>query len=290
MNKTGYVNFAKLCESLVLEASSSIDLFKGFPGGDAVIRKLHSDYKLSHNQEYMPIDKISWSILKDMSRGGWVLVKGQNGTGAIIQKNGSYTAVTSNGNDPEVYTNDRGGNILDFFKTNIGKIVRIYQGREEGGVKNKQEKRAALKKNPAKQMNSEVLMNKFKPLWIKAINSAIADIKGHITTQIKNDAFEKAKKKLNQVEKLQNMIDTLETGGNMDRITGPLSNAVHVAVLMAASHYYPDQTGSITKSYSDNYVAQNQEGTQLLLKAVSDGDTLKLGTILGFFKRSLISG
>lgn len=290
MNKTGYVHFAKLCESIVFEASSSIDLFKGFPGGDAVIRKLHSDYKLSHNQEYMPIDKISWSVLKDMSRGGWVLVKGYNGTGAIIQKNGSYTAVTSTGGDPEVYSNDRGGNILDFFKNNIGKIVKIYQGRDEGNVKNTQDKRSKIKKSVEKEVTPESLMYKFKPLWLKAINTSIADIKGHIATQIKNDAFEKAKKKLNQVERLQNMADILETGGNIDRNLAPLTNSVHVAVLMAASHYYPEQTGNITKSYSDNFTTQHQEGPRLLLKDIAAGDTLKLGTVLGFFKRTLISG
>ena len=59
---------------------------------------------------------------------------------------------------------------------------------------------------------------------------------------------------------------------------------------MAAAHYYPDTTGDITKSYSRNYASAHQEGPQQLLKDISEGDTSKLGTILSFFKRALISG
>jgi hypothetical protein len=59
---------------------------------------------------------------------------------------------------------------------------------------------------------------------------------------------------------------------------------------MAASHYYPEQTGNISKDYGGSYTAQNNEGPRQLLQDISQGDTKKLGTVLGFFKRALISG
>ena len=59
---------------------------------------------------------------------------------------------------------------------------------------------------------------------------------------------------------------------------------------MAASHHYPEKTGSITRSYGSGYNAQFAEGPQQLLKDISAGDQQKLGTVLGFFKRTLISG
>jgi hypothetical protein len=59
---------------------------------------------------------------------------------------------------------------------------------------------------------------------------------------------------------------------------------------MAASHHYPEQTGSITKGYSNSYSAQRSEGPQQLLKDIANGDQKKLGTVLGFFKRALITG
>lgn len=290
MNTQGYNHFAALCETIVFEASSSIDLFKGFPGGDAVIRKLHSEYSLSHNQEYQPTDKISWSVLKDMSRGGWVLVKGQKGTGAIQQKNGSYTALASTGDDPQVIRNDRGGNILDFFKGTIGKITTIYIGRETGSVKDKKSKRADLNKSAEKSMSNEKLLLKFKPLWARAIQAAIADIKGMIGNMIKNDAYDKAEKKLAQVRKLQHMMDALETGADTSNLTGSLETAISLAVGMAASHYYPDQTGAFQRSYNGRQSPERSEGMRQLLTDIAQGDTSKLGTVLGFFKRTLISG
>jgi hypothetical protein len=60
---------------------------------------------------------------------------------------------------------------------------------------------------------------------------------------------------------------------------------------MAASHHYPDKTGEITRGYrGGNYNAEYSEGPATLLKDISQGDTAKLGTVLAFFKRALISG
>jgi hypothetical protein len=60
---------------------------------------------------------------------------------------------------------------------------------------------------------------------------------------------------------------------------------------MAASHHYPDETGEITKGYSrGNYSSQNSEGPTRILQDIAKGDNSKLGTVLAFFKRALISG
>jgi hypothetical protein len=61
---------------------------------------------------------------------------------------------------------------------------------------------------------------------------------------------------------------------------------------MAASNHYPEQTGNIERSRwgSSGYSAQFSEGPAQLLKDISAGDQKKLGTVLGFFKRTLISG
>ena len=60
---------------------------------------------------------------------------------------------------------------------------------------------------------------------------------------------------------------------------------------MAASNYYPETTGNIERSrYGGGLSAQFPEGPKQLLQDIANGDTAKLGTVLGFFKRSLISG
>jgi hypothetical protein len=151
----------------------------------------------------------------------------------------------------------------------------------------KRDREELNKKDQLGAVSQETLTKKFKPLWAKAIQAAIADIKGHVANQIKNDAFAKAKKKLAHIEALQDALDNLDN----DRFDQSfIRTSVNTAVLMAASHHYPDQTGTIGRGYSNSYSAQHSEGTQLLLKDISNGDQKKLGTVLAFFKRALISG
>jgi hypothetical protein len=289
MNVNGYKVFADLLESHIDEASTSLSLISGNSGGKEVVTYLHKDMKLAHDQDYRQVEKISWSDLKEPYRGSWVIVVGSKGTGAIRSRRDTYDAVSSAGGPVDTTSDGRGGNILDFLKTNIGKLQKFYVGRNTSAVDDKQQKRADAKKGLERTVDQEMLMKKFKPLWAKAIQSAVADIKGHVANMIKNDAFEKAKRKLSQVESLQNALEGLEAGTSADT-PGSVKSAINIAVLMAASHHYPEQTGSITKGYSNSYSAQRSEGPQQLLKDIANGDQKKLGTVLGFFKRALITG
>lgn len=278
--------FAELCESLLPEASTSMAMIQNKPGGAEVVKNLHTTKGLAHDQAYNSVDKISWSDLKDSYRGSWVIIHGQKGTGAIQAKGGSYYALASVGGEVKEFRNDRGGNVIDFLKGEIGKLTTFFVGKNTTTVADKQKKRADSKAGAGPQeINQDSLMKKFKPLWVRAINSAIADIKGHVANQIKNDAFAKAKRKIAQVESLYDALDNLDSD-----TPGFIRSSVQIAVLMAASHYYPETTGDIRKGYGNSYEAQHSEGPRQLLKDISAGDTKKLGAVLSFFKRALISG
>ena len=291
MMLNNYQLFSLLCESLT-EASSSMNLIKGIAGGDAVIQKLHKDMELSHAQDYQPIDKISWSDLKDTHKGKWVILKGTTGVGAIKSTGSSYKALASNGGEVESFSNDRGGNILDFLKGIIGKTTQMFTGSDEGDVKDIQKKRFNQNKGSTSTggpITQATLLKKFKPLWLKSIRTAQADIKGMVANMIKNDAFEKAKVKLNLLSKLDDAAEMLESGS--DDTPASLSAAISSAVALAAGHYYPDETGEISRGrYGDTGLqSERQEGVQHLLKDIAGGDQKKLGTVLGFFKRTLIT-
>ena len=283
--------FAQFCETFLPEASSSMAVIQQHPGGKDVIQKLHKDQKLAHDISYSPVAKISWSELKDSYRGAWVIIQGDNGTGAIKASGGNtgdYFAVASTGGETRSMNDSRGGNVIDFLKGEIGGLRKFYVGKNTTAVSDKQQKRISAKVGTDTTISKEKLIKKFKPLWAKAITAAIADIKGHVANQIKNDAFEKAKRKLDHIEALQNGLEAIEAGsGDVPQF---IESAVNTAILMSAAHYYPEQTGDITKSYGRGYSSANAEGPQLLLKDISEGDTAKLGTILSFFKRTLISG
>ena len=263
--------FAQFCETFLPEASSSMAVIQQHPGGTDVIQKLHKDQKLAHNISYSPVAKISWSELKDSYRGAWVIIQGDNGTGAIKASGGNtgdYFAVASTGGETRSMNDSRGGNVIDFLKGEIGGLRKFYVGKNTTDVSDKQKKRADTKVGTDTTISKEKLIKKFKPLWAKA--------------------FEKAKRKLDHIEQLQSGLEAIEAGSG--EVPQFIESAVNTAILMAAAHYYPEQTGDITKSYGRSYSSANTEGPQLLLKDISEGDTSKLGTILSFFKRTLISG
>jgi len=279
--------FAQLCESLT-EASTAMDLVTKNLGGVDVVKHLHKNMRLAHDLPYKSIDKISWSALKNMYNGAWVVIIGSNGTGAIRAKNDYYEAVASTGAGVEEASDGRGGNIIDFLKSKIGKLEKFYVAANTTDVSTKQATRKSQQAGTtAAPMSQETLVLKFKPLWLKAMTAAMADVKGYTANLIKNDAFEKAERKIEHIKSLQSGIDTIESGS--DEVPQFIKSAVHLSVLMAASHYYPEQTGDITKSYRA-YHAANAEGPRQLLADISGGDTSKLGTILAFFKKALISG
>lgn len=292
MRPESYQIFAQLLESHLVEVSSAMNVLASKPGGPEVVKHLHQSMKLAHDLGYTPIEKISWSELKGSSYGKWVLIQGANGTGAIKAINDRYEAVASAGGEVKQFRDGKGGNVLDFLKGEIGKLQKFYTARGTRDVDTKQQKRAEYKKGSSAagaEVSRDTLVKKFKPLWVRAMTSAIADIKGHVANMIKNDAFGKAMKKLKYVESLQNSLEELEGGGS--DTPEFIRNSVQVAIYMAASHHYPEQTGNITKTgWSGSYSAQNDEGPRMLLKDIAGGDTAKLGTVLGFFKRALISG
>lgn len=294
MKFTSHSIFAHLCEAYLPEASSSLDLVKNQPGGQQVIQKLHTTQSLAHDQTYQPVSKISWSDLKGSYRGAWVIIQGDKGIGAIRASGGttgSYQALASTGGETRELNDSRGGNIIDFLKGEIGGLRKFYVGKNSTSVKDKKQLRA---KNQAGagpvQINQDTLIKKFRPLWVRAINASIADVKGMVGTMVKNDAFEKAEKKIALLKNLESALDVIESGG--DDVPNSIRRAVAAGINMAASHYYPDETGEISRSRwgSGDYSSERSEGPQKLLADISNGDTKKLGTILSFFKRSLISG
>ena len=137
MRIESYQVFAQLLEGYVNEASTTMSLIAGQPGGKEVIQKLHKDMQLAHDIGYKQVDKISWSELKDSYRGAWVIIQGTKGTGAIRARNSSYEAVASTGGETRSVSDGRGGNIIDFLKGEIGKLNKFYVGKNTTAVPDK---------------------------------------------------------------------------------------------------------------------------------------------------------
>ena len=293
MKPQSYQLFSQLCESIVFEASTTGAIISSLKGGPQILKHLHQQADLGHTQQYKPISKIAWSELKDSYRGAWVIMQYPKGTGAIKAtggNTGSYVAAASTGGEAQNFSDSRGGNVLDFLKRNLGgNPIKMWAGTETGKTKELKKKRQTGKADLEKStiINQDSLVQKFAPLWNKAMTAAMADIKGMVSNMIKNDAFEKAGKKLEQLKRLDAGIMGLE----VDSKTRPefLNAAISQAIHLSAHHYYPDETGDISRNYN-GYTAQRSDGITHLLQDISAGDQKKLGTILSFFKRALITG
>lgn len=283
-------DFVRLCEQILPEASTSMNIVRGSPGAEEVVKTLHDQYGLSHNQGFQEIPKISWGDLKDSYKGAWVLIKGAGGTGSIKWDGRQYHAIASDGSAVEGTQSPRGGDIVSFLKQNIGQLRKMYVGPDSGQTALKKKKRAEINAVPdAVSVTEKTLLKKFKPLWQKAISAAMAETRGVVLNMIKNGAYEKSKRKINRLEDLENWSQVLDNVEDTRDIPDFLQSAISIGILMAAHHYYPEETGDITKQYG-GYRSERAEGVQHLLKDLSAGDTQKLGTVLSFFKQGLITG
>ena len=136
--------FADLCEGMIAEASTSMDLLRGLPGAEQLVKKMHqrgkpgqrsaSDTPLPHDQEYTAVKSPPWSELKGHREGGfgrWVLVRAQNGAAVIWAPGGGqgYEAYVYHDGEIDRRYDDRGGNILDWIKDHAGKITGYYLGK-----------------------------------------------------------------------------------------------------------------------------------------------------------------
>ena len=241
MTQNAYKEIAALFESMVFEASSAADVVRSFPGGIAVVQYLHNQKGLSHAQTYNPITKISWNELKEPQYGTWVLLKCERGTGAIRYNGGNYEAAAAGQTaQVETFSDDRGGNILDFLRRVVGKPQKIWVGNDANAVNALRKKRREVNTAPAAQSaNAESIVKKFKPLWVKSLTLAQADIKGMVANMIKNDAYGKASRKLRTLEELTTALDSINSGEldqAPDFVRVAVKNAISYSAKIGRAH------------------------------------------------------
>lgn len=320
MKHSSYQTFARLLESVITEASTAMDLVRNNPGGREIVQYLHKNSALGHDADWEIVKKVPWTELKGSYRGsggGWIILIGQNGTGAIKASGGDYTISASNGKppgaDPDTgrdtnrlfgRSTSSGGRAVDMIKDIIGPIRSYSMAKSKGEVANKRNKRAALRKTAVRlggevissedaTAASEGMLMRFKPLWVKMVTQAMADIKGFVGLQVKNHAFNKVQNKIERLKMLDTVLDSLQSGTDDDDGDGPnvhdyLKRSIYNAVDLSARHYYPDNMTDRQFGGRGSYGSM-PEGVRLLLNDIAGGDTKKLGTVLGFFKRALLT-
>ena len=300
--------FAYLCESMLNEVSTAIDLMKRLPAADVLLKELHKKYKLPHDVQWESVKKPNWSMLKKSAgwhNPSWILFAGPEGSAAVSTAPNTekyiVNVVTAGDTETHQYYSTRGDDIMATISDKIGgRPTSIWQAITDTTLYDKQKKRMDLIQRSqvpgSRALEPDEIAVKFRPLMQRAIRAAIADIQGFAIMQLKNNNRAGVLRKLERIDALEAMAENLE-GFKDNRMPNNLVNVIMNAVSMTAAYYYPDMTGGLDNNYrrSTNRspfsvsVPDNNEGVQQLLKDLHAGDTKKLGTVLAFFKRSLLA-
>ena len=302
-NKNISKEVAKLLEGVLYEYSTAMNLISS-PSGTKVLKHLLQQRMISHDQPFTQIDKVSLADLKATKEGdAYVLFQGDMGA-AVMQYKAShrmYYVYYTSVNDPEInnVSFDKGTEAMNVVRANIGTIRKIYVGKtsELAGSSDMVVKRG-VRANRLRgkdrigvsgitsQDAAERLYMKFKPLFNRAIASAIADMKGVATNMIKHGAYVKAKDKIKNIHALEKIQNDLEFASPKDHDT-TLSKVISKSLKMTAHYYYPEETGLTSRYHSLD--VENRKGLDHLISDIASGDTKKLAAVIAFFKRNLIA-
>lgn len=263
-----------------------------------LIKTLHTRYGMSHNQEFVPAHRVLFGELKEFPQGAWSLIAGSNGCAATKWDGNTHQVVVSSDGGIETWENQRGGNIEAFIKQRIGKMLKFYLAADNRYAKKKRSDRAkaaaANSKGPD-VVTLDSLVMRLKPLWMRYISIAEADIGGMIKTMISAGAYTRASNKLQYLSKIDKVLKKMEAGDfqgrsnsySHDSVVDFVGNALKGALAMTAHQFYPDLTGEITRNNAGEY-SVGSHGVQQILTDISNGDLSKIAVTMRHFKRTLL--
>jgi hypothetical protein len=291
-----------LCENILQEASSLTQFLPKNQTTSRFINALHKSYGVPHDQAFEPTltNQIDWTAAKDTRYGTFMIFPLERGLGAIIARSrkGGYQVLTLANGEEEIRAPmfSRANEAIAFLKNNLGKLVgkQVYVG---SNTSDRIEKDSAREKNRLiglpSQITTEKIFLKFKPLFKRIITHAKADIKGMVMTMLKNNAYDRAYIKLQRIRELDDLMKQLENTdiAFTDR-ENLLRKHINLALLLTASKYYPENTGEIRRQrYGANpFSPESSVGPNQILRDISNGKLDRLSSLLGYFKRSVITG
>jgi len=299
-----------LLEEILDEDSTITSAVRRSPYADALVRYVHKELAMSHDLQWREEQKITWADIKSRSP-NYVLIQGKDGTGAIKWDGSQWVVVLSS---KEGITTFRDGSINVLFrqiKETIGQIRNYWSAigagqtswgrgasshstgpvdrlRADRAVARKITKPNTLDPNAPPSQNTQAVLYKLRPLYLKYIDKAIADIKGVTGTALKNDSYQKVKQKLEILNNLQNIKQELIS--NPKDVPAKIKERLQPALYLTASHFYPDETGNFTLGL-DRYgrgAPQNQAGVRRVINDIANGDQQKLTTLMNYLKQSLL--
>lgn len=299
-----------LLREILDEDSSITSAVRSSPYADELIKRVHKDFAMPHDVRWEKLEKVTWADIKSRSP-NYVIIQGQNGTGAIKWTGETWQVMLAGEGGITTDFDDSINSLFKEIKNTIGKITgywaAIGQGKgsyrgasdnKRGEVDIKRDKRRnsrevvanpnTLDPNAGSAHNTEVILRKLRPVYMRYLEQAIADVKGVVGMALKNDSYSKVSQKLAILTNLQNVRQELID--NPDVIPGKIKERLRPALYLTASHFYPDETGNFALGV-DRYgrgQPSSQRGPNQVITDIANGDQKKLITLMNYLKQSLL--
>lgn len=319
MAKRGHYLFAKLCESIMNEVSTTIDAIRKVPGGTEIGKYMHKNLDIPHDADFRPTTDIRLGRDGQYSGGRWYIVAGEKGAGALLYNNSSreYRVLlprpanmpfpqdfgfgkgwqSDKGDEKFIDVVTSSGNgAKSLIKKVIGKTVDLYTVGATAGrdLAQKKQQRQGYKQPRATDVLSYVnaeqfLIKKFKPTFLRTLKQAEAEYKGMLNIMLKGGSYKKMEEKIKYLQTLDQYIERLEAGTlSNQQIQQIFSIPIRQALMISAQHFYPEVTGGINKVWG-SYKVSDRQGIYNLINDISNGDSKKLSSVLSYFKNAILA-
>lgn len=250
----------------------------------------------SHTMEVTPTGNVDLADIKKY--GGFYIIQGDLGYVAIMGgRYGMSVGGVKKGNSTVASESVPGiPQLRKFIKEYAGKPEKYWKSSNNytNSTRELKSKRERLKTVNRAVVSTASLFERFKPLFVKVTEAAVADIRGVTVNMIKNGNYKDAERKLRKLSQLDNWMNYFGEHGtdlanpgdgynyDLRNIQESYMKALANAVALAAQHYAGDEIDP-TSNIEDNY-----DATQQLFADIQNGDTKKLSTVLTYFKNGLL--
>lgn len=267
-------------------------------GGQGLVNALHKTYKLSNDAKFDPIDKISWSWFK-ANRDNFAILVGATGSAGIKTDRNDMYIVVAVGEDGQVHeTRDsRGGNVLDFIKSVIGKTRKIYAARravEQEKIQKRQQQTPAPENAT---YNPDILLKKLRPMIAAYTEKAMASVEGVAIQMIKSGNYTGASKRLDRLQRLSSIVTSLDVEDRSKikwdtREIRSLSDVLDKAVKAAYGESNPEGLRQQTdwRGRPSGVDVDSSEKFMAFANGLVRGDQKSLGTVMAYFKQMIAAG
>lgn len=271
----------------ISEAHTIGTILQGQPDRDAMIKLVAK--KVRADTKFVPIQKISWSELKNR-RDQIVVVRGDQGSAVIYRDGSSYIIYIP---DLMLHDVDNGTDVLNYVKPKVGKIRALWMAQDVSPDDLRRSRGARRISGSDTTMTrnrlADTLIN-YAPRYLQA---AIANLGGMAQQMIRAENYTGARYKLDRMHSLKELLIKLDRPEGVAMpadMKNYFRNALDSAILHAYASERPDRV-QLTRGYSGANLTptDNSDYYSWMMQVLQRRDQT-FAMILNYLKQEFLTG